>query len=39
MSWVYNRGLVFVYEDTHGQWPLRRREVGKARIYGAVNIH
>jgi hypothetical protein len=23
MSWVYNRGLVFVYEDAHGQWPLR----------------
>jgi len=23
MSWVYNRGLVFVYEDAHRWWPLR----------------
>jgi hypothetical protein len=23
MSWVYNRGLVFVHEDAHRWWPLR----------------
>jgi hypothetical protein len=33
MSWVYNRGLVFVYEDAHRRWPLRVGVRSVKRIY------
>jgi hypothetical protein len=40
MSWVYNRGLVFGYEDARRQWPLRVGvRTDKAHMYGTVNIH